>query len=672
MNRPLALLLALATCGWSQIIVSSLKVIKDGQASPTSWSGSDKTISVADSSQPRLGWVSFPKSNLTSASHVYLELYVRSVSSPGDLKIQTVAGGIQGIESSIGYVQLSGLASNAIGTIHIGSSTVGQVVRFELGEVGKDTAARSFLLAGDNGLSASFDSKEGSLAPSLAVEYAYSHPLSFRGEWNGAIKYAPQDAATYAGGLWIATDSAIGSNPSVSAAWTLAAARGPQGLKGDSGAQGIQGPQGPKGDSGAQGIQGPKGDSGAQGPQGPAGTFVLAPAAIQFEHLAASAIESLFVQFATRLTSSVTIAQAASGSVHTVFLLSNGTVWAAGWNGYGQLGDGTFQDRPLAVQMLRSGRPVGDISEIATGFRHTLLLDRGGRVWTTGSNEYGQLGNGSSASSENLVAAILAGDTVANALHVAGGRMHSVIVRKDGSVLASGRNDAGQLGGGNTDPQPAWVPSVTADGPVSGASRAFAGMNHTLLLLSDSTVLVAGSNGQGQLGAGVSSGTSMFQPLKLSGSVLHNVVSAAAGLSHSLVLTSDSCVWATGDNTYGQLGDGTRNASTQLEKVATGVVAIWAGGDKSFIKLANGSVLAAGYNETGDFGLGEISNHSTWVPLVYGGKSFAPTQVAPGYWHTVFLTADGKALGTGDNGYGQLSIGNAVQQTTVGRLLIGP
>jgi alpha-tubulin suppressor-like RCC1 family protein len=81
----------------------------------------------------------------------------------------------------------------------------------------------------------------------------------------------------------------------------------------------------------------------------------------------------------------------AAGIEHTVALKDDGTVWAWGGNGYGQIGDGTKEDRNKPVQLLLS-----NIAMISAGGQNTATIDRDGVLRMCGANTYGQLGNGSS------------------------------------------------------------------------------------------------------------------------------------------------------------------------------------------------------------------------------------------------------------------------------------
>ena len=82
-------------------------------------------------------------------------------------------------------------------------------------------------------------------------------------------------------------------------------------------------------------------------------------------------------------------------STTALFLKSDGTVWSTGYNQYGSLGDGTIVDRDVPVQAVdASGDPLTQIIQISGGGAHTLFLQTDGTVWASGLNDRGQLGDG--------------------------------------------------------------------------------------------------------------------------------------------------------------------------------------------------------------------------------------------------------------------------------------
>ena len=190
-----------------------------------------------------------------------------------------------------------------------------------------------------------------------------------------------------------------------------------------------------------------------------------------------------------------------------------------------------------------------------------------GTVWTAGWNKFGQLGTG-----QESIFSPLWRQTVENAGAMSAGHLHSLVVKKDGSVWAAGRNAHGQLGDGSRIDRSTFVQSLTSKGQKINAVGVAAGGYHSLVLTRDHCVLATGWNMYGQLGdrflqlsdkprknryghAGervpIMGDRAAFQ------SVFYGAKGIAAGTRHSLVLAQDGSVWTTGYNQHGELGDGT-------------------------------------------------------------------------------------------------------------------
>ncbi|MBI5237580.1 MAG: putative Ig domain-containing protein, partial [Deltaproteobacteria bacterium] len=127
---------------------------------------------------------------------------------------------------------------------------------------------------------------------------------------------------------------------------------------------------------------------------------------------------------------------------HTIALKNDGTVWAWGWNNYGQLGDGATIDRTTPVQV--SG--LTNVTAIAGGAEHTIVLKNDGTVWAWGRNIYGQLGDGTTIDRTTPVQV----STLTNVNAIAGGGEHTIVLKNDGTVWAWGWNIYGELGDGTT------------------------------------------------------------------------------------------------------------------------------------------------------------------------------------------------------------------------------
>ena len=188
----------------------------------------------------------------------------------------------------------------------------------------------------------------------------------------------------------------------------------------------------------------------------------------------------------TERSVTVTVAVAA-GDTHSILLRENGSVWAAGGNNNGQLGDGSKTERNVFVKVIPSGA-----SGLAAGGYHSVVVKKDGSVWATGANEYGQLGDGSTQTSCDYIEVVSSG-----AKSVATGSRHSMMLKQDGSVWATGYNVHGQIGDGSTRNCNIFE-KVIENGVWSIAAGAF----HSMAIKRDGSIWATGSNQHGQFGDG--------------------------------------------------------------------------------------------------------------------------------------------------------------------------
>ncbi|MCL2258584.1 MAG: hypothetical protein FWC18_02010 [Cystobacterineae bacterium] len=254
----------------------------------------------------------------------------------------------------------------------------------------------------------------------------------------------------------------------------------------------------------------------------------------------------------------------AAATLHTVALKSDGTVWT--WGYLFGLKPTVKTDYPWQV-LLPSGAALTDVMAVAAGGTHTAALRSNDTVWTWGSNEHGQLGDGTTEYRNHLVQVVAPSGSghLSGVVALAVGESHTVALKSDGTVWAWGDNEHGQLGDGTKQqrsrPVQVLLPSGAA---LTGVIAIAAGSAHTLALKSDGTVWAWGDNEHGQLGDGTTKHKSCPEQVSLpSGVALTNVIAVAAGYEHTVALKSDGTVWAWGTNKKGQLGDGTRTSQRQ-------------------------------------------------------------------------------------------------------------
>jgi alpha-tubulin suppressor-like RCC1 family protein len=355
---------------------------------------------------------------------------------------------------------------------------------------------------------------------------------------------------------------------------------------------------------------------------------------------------------------------------------------AWGYDADGELGTSAVsEDRtmPSRVKASPGGDALSNVVQIAAGGNHTLVLKADGTVWAWGSNNCGQLGNGTTTGSLWPVQVMLsAGVPMTNVTCIAAGNASSYAV-VNRAVLAWGDNSYSQLGNtplGRTN-SPVTYP-VQASLPVIsflGTVQVVAGYDHALALVTvtsqlgiNRTLYAWGDNEDGQLGQGSSGvGSTIATPCQvtLSGT---SPVYVAAGGSHTLAVDASGNVWAWGDNGLSECGPAVANQAVPHQvagisnaiQVAAGYTSSYALTQASGVRVA----FAWGDNVYGQLGLGNVStlgtaNQSVATPteMLIGSGATIAAVVAGGY--SIYeLMSDGTIIAAGDNSYAQLGGGD--------------
>ena len=246
--------------------------------------------------------------------------------------------------------------------------------------------------------------------------------------------------------------------------------------------------------------------------------------------------------------------------------------------------------------------------------------------------------------------------------NIAAGGHHSCLLGNDGRAACWGSNEDGQLGDGTREARAA-PQRVLGDFTFSLVT---AGWSHTCGLTITNEVFCWGSNGSGQLGDGQT--TDRTAPVRLLSTISFRLI--RAGRAHTCGLSNAATVYCWGSNTDGQLGNGTRQARTSPVMVdlpaAAGALSV--GWNHTCALTVDGAAYCWGRNEFGQLGDGTTSSRATPTrtradqPLV---------SIATGLSHSCGVGRDGAALCWGRSNYGQAGVGSQIDLIVAPRQVSG-
>jgi len=295
---------------------------------------------------------------------------------------------------------------------------------------------------------------------------------------------------------------------------------------------------------------------------------------------------------------------------------STGALKCWGSNQYGQLGDGMASHGVTCDTVDCSFAPVPvqlpvpmTAAAVTSGYYHSCALSHLGTVACWGSNQYGELGDGTASHGTTCESADcsrlpvqVAGLTGVLMITAAG--QFTCALRDNGSVWCWGSNDSGQLGNGSTSASnvPQMVSGLTDVAQVSAGSG-----NFVCVVRGDGGVWCWGENGEGQLGDGTT--IDRLTPVRV-GTLL--ATSVSCGSNHVCARLADHSTWCWGANTTGQLGDGTTNAASQPVQIGLPLEDGSVGAGGWYFTCAHstlsGAVACWGSNVLGQLGQGHLTD----------------------------------------------------------------
>lgn len=358
----------------------------------------------------------------------------------------------------------------------------------------------------------------------------------------------------------------------------------------------------------------------------------------------------------------LTVSMIKAGSDTACALLTDGTVRCWGRVATVDVGGGSFQSVTSSLPVQVDG--LTDVTQIAVGVGHRCAIRSDHTVWCWGSNRTGQLGRGGPIDSNGYVDTVETRapgivDGVTGAVQVAAGNGTSCAIVIDGRVQCWGSNNRGQMGNGsvvNSSPTPTYVTGI------SNAISITAGSDFTCAVLAQGTAKCWGNNSAGLLGNGSTGQASLGYlektPVSVAGLTQAITISTSARDSSVVcALLSTGTVKCWGGNNVGQLGTGT-NGSTSLVPVGVSSIAsatsIAVSSLGACALLIDGTAKCWGYNASGELGNGTTTNSPS--PIAVAAIADA-TAIAASSNTGYVLTATGSAKSWGYNSAGQLGNG---------------
>ncbi|XP_078514391.1 X-linked retinitis pigmentosa GTPase regulator isoform X2 [Lissotriton helveticus] len=247
-------------------------------------------------------------------------------------------------------------------------------------------------------------------------------------------------------------------------------------------------------------------------------------------------------------------------------------------------------------------------------------------------------------------------------VHIVCGDEHTAVVTGNGKLYTFGSNNWGQLGlkSGNTITKPTCVKALKSE----KVKLAACGRNHTLVYTDGGSVYAAGGNSEGQLGLGHTEETTGFQEVTFFTNQ-YKIKQLSAGSNTSAALTVDGKLFMWGDNSEGQIGQANEANASAPRQVDVKKPISWVscGYYHSALVTKDGELYTFGEPENGKLGLSSKQLTNNKVPQVVPGISGKVIMVACGGGHTVALTEnDVCTFGLGQ--YGQLGHGTFIFETS--------
>ncbi len=347
-----------------------------------------------------------------------------------------------------------------------------------------------------------------------------------------------------------------------------------------------------------------------------------------------------------------------SGINHSLAIDEAGSLWAFGCNNYGQLGNGSSTASTLPTKITNTEGT--DFVEVVASRVYSLAIDENGSLWAWGANGSGQLGDNSTTTKVSPVEIINTSNT--DFVSISSYHTHSLAIDEAGSLWAWGDNSSYELGNNST--AISKIPIIIT---ANTYKKVAAGYLYSAAIDTNGYLYTWGDDTYGQLGNGSTGATKV--PTQITNTDNTKFVNVATGKYHMGAIDEAGALWMWGYNNHGQLGDNSTTARISPVKIINPegkkFVSISMGDYHTQAIDEAGNVFIWGYNGYGQLGHNGITAQSLIPIIIVTSKA---NKLYAGNSSSYSLDTSNNLWVWGDGSYGQLGNGSSASYGSARRI----